>query len=216
MENSEKQRNIPNSKTKVNHKNNIKGKKIKDKINQEEIIIKQNQSTKTKNQQSINSQDPSSINSLQNQQMIYAQPVIIANSVKGVPQACIINQTKDLKIKVGSKPRKIECPYCHQPISTITENNCNCASFLAYILIFLIPPIFMIYITCINIEECRCECGCDGSDNGCCFPTCCKCPNRHNLDDCLCCCDVTHSCPSCGGSIGKKDACSDICPSSCC
>ena len=147
--------------------------------------------------------------------MKYSQPVIVANMVEGFPQPFIKNQTEDLTIEVGVKPEEIICPYCHQKISTIINDKCSCSSCFFYSVMIIIFPIFIIYIMCINIEDCICEFGCSFSANGCCFPTCCRCISRDNLDGCLCCCDVDHYCPGCGNFIGKRDACLYICPSSC-
>jgi hypothetical protein len=220
MEKSEKHRFNHKSKEKVKIKPNNKGdsKKIKDNISQQKDLISQNQSNLTQIKNILPIQDPSSLNQNQNQNqgMIYAYPVIIINQGEGVPQTCINNQNKDSKIKVGIKPEEIICPYCHQKVLTVIDDKCNCCSFISYMIMIIIFPIFYLYLLCVNIEECRCELGCEaGNDGCCCVPTCCKCPSRNNLDGCLCCCDVNHYCPSCRNLIGTRDACLDVCPPYC-
>ena len=218
-ERSEKHRFSHKSKEKVKDKTKIKedSKNIKDNISQQQDLISQNQSNQTQIKNILPIQDPSSLNQNQNQGMIYAYPVIIVNQGEGIPQTFINNQTNDSKIKVGIKPEGIICPHCHQKVLTIIDDKCNCCSFISYMIMIIIFPIMYFYLLCINIEECRCEFGCEPSNDGCCcFPTCCKCPSRHNLDRCLCCYDVSHYCPNCGNLIGIRDSCLDVCPPCCC
>ena len=61
----------------------------------------------------------------------------------------------------------------------------------------------------LNVEK-------SSSDGCCCFPACCRCPGRDNLDNCSCCYDVDHYCPYCGKLIGTRNAWADICPPCCC
>ena len=221
MERSEKYRFSHKSKEKEKDKKKKKGDsaKIKDNISQQQDLISgsivQNQSNQTQIKNNLPLQDSSSFNQNQNQKMMYSHPVVVVNQGQGVPQTCLNNQTNNFKIKVSIKPIKIICPYCHQSVSTIIEDKCNCCSFFCYMIMMIIFPVFLIYIMCVNIEDCYCKFGCAYSDKGC-FPTCCVCPNRSNLDGCLCCCDVSHYCPSCGNFIGLRNSVSDICPPCCC
>ena len=219
MEKSENHRFNYKSKGNVKEKAKIKedSKIIKDNISQQQDLISQNQFNQIQIKNILPIQDPSSLNQNQNQGMIYAYPVIIVNQGEGIPQTGINNQTNVSKIKFGIKPEVIICPHCHQKVLTIIDDKCNCCSFISYMIMIIIFPIMYFYLLCINIEECRCEFGCEPSNDGCCcFPTCCKCPSRHNLDRCLCCYDVSHYCPNCGNLIGIRDSCLDVCPPCCC
>ena len=226
MEKSEKHRFNHKSKEKIKEKTKNKGdsKKIKNNISQQQNLISasavQNQSNQTHIKNNLPLQDLSSFNQNKNRNqihnMIISYPVIIINQGEGVPQPCINNQIKESKIKVRAKPAKIICPYCHQNISTITEKECNCCSFVSYMIMIILFPVFYFYILCINIEEYRCELGCEASNNVCCcVPTCWKCSNRDNLDGWLCCYDISHYCPCCGKLIGIRDSRSEICPPWC-
>ena len=179
------------------------------------VIIVQNQPNHHPNSYNLPLQDSARDYQMQPQKMV--QPVIMANLEGGEAPQYISNNAQpiDSKIKVGAKPYKYRCPYCHKIALTNVEEECNCLSFLIYMIMFIIFPIFLIYVTCIDIEECICQWGCGMTDNGICFPTCCRCPDRGTFDKCSCCCNVTHYCSNCGKLIGTRDAYSHICPSCC-
>ena len=100
-------------------------------------------------------------------------PVIIVNQTREIPQPYIINQKEeDYKIILNANSQAITCPYCHQNISTVIDEKCNCCSFICYMIMMIIFPIFVFYTICVNNEECICELGCDMTDNCCCYPTC--------------------------------------------
>ena len=145
----------------------------------------------------------------------YTQPVIMVNQVLQKPN--VTKNKNSSKIVFGAKSIEMICPHCHQYISTTIDSSCNCLSCIAYMFIFVIPFLLIIYQLCINIEYCECKFGCEAANNAfCCYPTCCICPERKNLDKCQCCCDLEHICPHCGQSIGNRNACNEICPPCCC
>ena len=156
----------------------------------------------------------------------YAQPVLISNQGGGIPpqNTYIINQNSVINvnninnvnnIEFGTKAGTYLCPNCQMNVSTNIQSQCNCCSFLIFALMMIIFPVFMTYVMCIDIEDCRCEFGCGVSTNGCCYPKCCSCPDRRTVADCNCCCDVEHYCSNCGKLIGTRDSLKEICPPCC-
>ena len=78
-------------------------------------------------------------------------PVIVVNQIGEVLQPCINNQKEE------SDCETIICPYCHQNVSTTIDEKCNFCSFICYMIMVIIFPIFMIYVFCVNKEEYRCK-----------------------------------------------------------
>ena len=88
-------------------------------------------------------QDVCSYYQMKAQNMINSQPIIIDNPEEEVPQSpSINNQPIDSEIKFGKKTQKMKCPHCHQKMSTNIEDECNCASFVVYMFMIIIFPIF--------------------------------------------------------------------------
>ena len=169
-----------------------------------EVSVEQNSSDQTNKRQILPLEGESSDCQIQPQQIIYQQPIVV-NMKGAIPQTNNmnnkLNELSNLKIKVGQNPKKMECPFCHQLILSITEDQFNCFSFFVFMLMIIIFPIFFIYNICIDINDCYCSFGCDSNSNGCCYLYCCRCERRGTIN-CLCCCDVFHFCPNCRKLIG--------------
>jgi len=234
-----------NHKSKINSKDKVKNRKnskivkeypIKDKTSNRptillnnELSIVQNQNKKILNiqnpalvdQSTIRQfQSPEIISQMQPQTMVIpqpnSQPVIIANSGDNPSISNDNIPQNDSEIIFKVIPQEILCPHCKCIISTNTEEKCNFFSCIFYFIILIFPVFFVFYELCIDIEDCYCEFECRPSNDGCCcFPYCCRCPNRPTFKDCLCCCDVEHYCSHCGKLIGTRNACIEICPRCC-
>ena len=190
---------------------------INDAMSKEQMVVSQ-----YSNQQNL----PLQANQMFAQQS--PQPIIITNRAEyAVPQIPIIpyvnninninNQPVNNIIRFRAVPQEFICPYCHKFMRTNLNNSCNCGSCLVYCFILVFPITLIFYMLCINITDCECVFECRTTSDGCgCFPTCCRCPERDNLDKCQCCCDVEHYCPYCGKLIGTRNAWGDICPPCCC
>ena len=192
---------------------------LNDAMSREQMVVSQ-----FSNQQNI---PPFQVNQMYIQPS--PQPVIVTNRAEfGVPQMPNIpyinninninnQQVDDNIIRLRGRSQMFTCPYCHKVMKTNIEDKCNCGSCLVYFFIFLIPITIFIYFFFINNTGCECKFECRLTDRGCgCFPTCCRCPERDNMDNCHCCCDVDHYCPYCRKLIGTRNAWADICPPCCC
>ena len=153
-----------------------------------EISVEQNSSDKTNNRQILALENATSDIQIRPQNINNSQPILV-NVEGAIPQNNNVNnELINLKIKVGQNPKKMECPYCHYKILTATEDQFNCFSFVVFLLMIIIFPIFFIYVICIDINDCECSFGCAPTSNGCCYLYCCKC-KRRGTANCLCCCD---------------------------
>ena len=159
-------------------------------------------------------QPPEIISQMQPQTMIIpqpnSQPVIIANSGGAPPFSGNNIPPTGSQIIFRVKPQEITCPYCNSIMLTNTEDKCNFCSCIIFFLMF-ISFFIAIYFTCIDIEDCYCKFEFRSSDNCCCYPSCCRCPNRENA----CCCDVEHYCSHCGKLIGTRNSCVEMWPPCC-
>ena len=241
MEKSEKSR--------LEHNSNKKKKKGKSKKKQEqikennpyqnnillngEVPIVQTQLNPNQIKQNLPLQEASSFSQIQRQNIIDSQlspnPVIIINpGVEASPANDIINQENLSRIRFGSKPQKMICPYCHQNMKTNVEEEFNCVSFIIYSLSFLFPPLFLYFMVCANIEECKCGLSCEKCNSwtfclciecDCCYYlSCCSCPDSDKNKNC-CFCDIEHYCSKCGKLICRKSSfhlCPPCCFRSCC
>ena len=78
-----------------------------------EISVEQNSSDKTNNRQILALENASSDIQIQPQNINYSQAIAV-NVGGGIPQNNNMNnELSNLKNKVGLKPKKMECPYCH-------------------------------------------------------------------------------------------------------
>ena len=111
-------------------------------------------------------QEADSYNQIQRQNIIdsqlYPNQVVMNNpGVEASPAIDIINQENHSRIRFGSKPQEIICPYCHRNMITNVEQEFNCVSFIIYSLSFLFPPLFLYFMVCTTIEECKCKFSCE-------------------------------------------------------
>lgn len=169
-----------------------------------------------KNNQNLPIQDAASYYQIKPQNISSPQPVIVAVPGEGeAPQACIINQTVDGKIKFSRDPQQIICPYCRRNVLTTVEDKCNFFSIIIFFIMMTITPIFIFYLLVLDNKDCICEFSFDilCAKGFCC--TCCRCPSRNTLGDCQCCVDVEHYCSYCGKYIGIRNSCIEICPPCC-
>ena len=241
MEKSEKSR-LDHNPKKKKHKGKSKKKQEQTKENNPyqnnillngEVSIIQNQLNQNQKKKNLPFQEADSYNQIQKQNMINSQSnpnsVIMINPGVEAPSAADINNQQDhSKIRLRSKPQEITCPYCHQNMKTSVEEEFNCASFIIYSLsFFLFPPLFLYFMTCATIEECKCIFSCEKyswtwtfcfccCDCDCCcyYLSCCSCPEKDKDGQC-CFCDIEHYCSNCGKLIGRRDSL-HLCPPCCC